>query len=330
MTTTSSNLKKPLGRDGPLVAPIGLGAMGMSEFYGPADDDESVRVLHHAIDVGMNFIDTADIGLLARVLATRRDEVFLCTKFGNVRGPNGEFLGVRGDPAYVKECCAKSLERLGVEQIDLYYQHRVDPKTPIEDTVRAMAELVNEGKVKYLGLSEASAATIRRAHAVHPITALQVEYSPWTVDIEQNDILRTCEELGIAIVAYSPLGRGFLTGQIKSIDDLAPTDYRRMNPRFEGENFAQNLKLVDELKAVAADKGVSATQLALAWVMRQSSKVAIVPIPGTRKIERVDENWAAKDIVITDEENSSIRKIIDSFTVHGTRYNAMGMKAVHL
>ncbi|KAI9362007.1 aldo/keto reductase [Zopfochytrium polystomum] len=318
MTTTGSNLKKPLGRDGPLVAPIGLGAMGMSEFYGPADDDESVRVLHHAIDVGMNFIDTADMygwgrneRLLARVLATRRDDVFLCTKFGSVRGPNGEFLGVRGDPAYVKECCAKSLERLGVEQIDLYYQHRVDPKTPIEDTVRAMAELVKEGKVKYLGLSEASAATIRRAHAVHPITALQVEYSPWTVDIEQNDILRTCEELGIAIVAYSPLGRGFLTGQIKSIDDLAPTDYRRMSPRFEGENFAKNLKLVDELKTVAAGKGV-------------------LHSPHPSVLKRVDENWAAKDIVITDEENSSIRKIIDSFTVHGTRYNAMGMKAVHL
>ncbi|KAI9313671.1 aldo/keto reductase [Zopfochytrium polystomum] len=339
-TSSSSNIKnnkKPLGRDGPLVAPVGLGAMGMSEFYGPSDDEENLRVLHHAIDVGMTFIDTADMygsganeRLIAKVLKTRRSEVFLCTKFGNVRGPNGEFLGVRGDPDYVRECCKKSLERLEVDCIDLYYQHRVDPKTPIEDTVRAMAELVKEGKVKYLGLSEASAATIRRAYAVHPIAALQIEYSPWTTDIEQNAVLKTCEELGIAIVAYSPLGRGFLTGQIKSVDDLAPDDFRRFIPRFQGDNFAKNLKIVDELNRLAAAKGVAASQLTLAWVARQSSKVSIIPIPGTRKIERVNENWAAKDIVLTDDEDSAIRAIIDSFTVEGTRYAKEHMHTVNI
>ncbi|KAJ1552398.1 hypothetical protein HK405_011473, partial [Cladochytrium tenue] len=238
------------------------------------------------------------------------------------------YLGVRGDPAYVRECCEKSLERLAVDCIDLYYQHRVDPKTPIEDTVRAMAELVKEGKVKYLGLSEASAATIRRAHAVHPIAALQIEYSPWTIDIEQNGVLETCEELGITVVAYSPLGRGILTGQLKTVDDLAPNDFRRFNPRFQGENFARNLALVDELTRAAAAKGVTVTQLTLAWVMRQSKKVPIIPIPGTRKIERVNENWAAKDVVLTDDEDQAIRKIIDSFTVSGLRYPEAAMRGV--
>ncbi|KAI9312298.1 aldo/keto reductase [Zopfochytrium polystomum] len=328
---------KPLGHGGPLVAPIGLGAMGMSEFYGPSDDSESLKVLHHAIDVGMNFIDTADMygsghneKLIAKVLKTRRNEVFICTKFGITRGPNGEIGAIRGDPEFVRESCRKSLERLEVDYIDLYYQHRVDPNTPIEDTVKAMAELVKEGKVKYIGLSEASAATIRRAHAVHPISAVEIEYSPWTIDIEQNDVLKTCEELGIAIVAYSPLGLGFLTGQIKSIDDLAADDYRRYTPRFQPENFAKNLKLVDELKRIASAKGVPATQLTLAWVARQSSKVSIIPIPGTRRIGRVDENWAAKDVVLTDEEDKAIRKIIDSFTVAGMRYPEEIMKAVNL
>ncbi|KAI9355695.1 aryl alcohol dehydrogenase [Zopfochytrium polystomum] len=248
---------KPLGHGDPLVAPVGLGAMGMSKFYGPSDDSESLKVLHHAIDVGMNFIDTADMygsghneKLIVKVLKTRRNDVYFAPR----------------RPEFVRESCRKSLERLEVDYIDLYYQQRVDPNTPIEDTVRAMAELVKEGKVKYIGLSEASAASIRRAHAVHPISAVEIEYSPWTIDIEQNDVLKTCEEFGIAIVVYSPLGLGFLTGQIKYIDDLAADDYRRYTPCFQPENFAKNLKLVDEVKRIASVKGVPATQLTLAWV----------------------------------------------------------------
>ncbi|KAJ3282636.1 hypothetical protein HDU76_008670 [Blyttiomyces sp. JEL0837] len=329
--------KVQLGKNGPFVAPIGLGAMGMSEFYaGAGNEEENLKTLNHAIDIGCNFIDTADMygsgkneQLLAKVLKTRRSEVFICTKFAIMRGPNGEFMGVNGSPEYVKKACYASLERLGIDCIDLYYQHRVDPKTPIEDTVRAMAELVKEGKVKYLGLSEASAATIRRAHAVHPISAYQVEYSPWTLDIEKNEILNTCKELGITVVAYSPLGRGFLTGSYKTPEDFPSEDYRRFNPRFQGEAFYKNLELVESLKKVAAQKGCTVSQLTLAWVISQAPDL-IIPIPGTTKAARVDENWGAKDVEITEEDEKLIRKILGEIEVAGTRYPAAGMAAVNI
>ncbi|KAJ3408333.1 hypothetical protein HDV05_005046 [Chytridiales sp. JEL 0842] len=327
--------KVPLGKNGPLVSPIGFGAMGLSEFYGPADEEENLKVLNHAIDIGCTFWDTADVygmganeKLIAKILKTRRDEVFLCTKFGIVRGTKGEFLGVDGSPEYIKKCCQASLDRLETPYIDLYYQHRVDPKTPIETTVKAMAELVKEGKVKYLGLSEASAATIRRAHAVHPITAVQVEYSPWSLDIEQNDILKTCEELGIAVVPYSPLGRGFLTGQIRSPSDFGPDDYRQYQPRFQRDAFYKNLALVDALKKLAEKKGITAAQLTLAWVKAQG--VCMISIPGTKKISRLEENFAAKDVVITEEDNQAVREILKTIPVIGQRYNEAGMRSTNL
>ncbi|KAJ3324043.1 hypothetical protein HDU76_013501 [Blyttiomyces sp. JEL0837] len=302
--------KVQLGRNGPYVAPIGLGAMGMSEFYaGSGNDEENLKVLNHAIDIGCNFIDTANVygptseneKLIAKLLKSRRSEVFICTKFGFVRGPKGEFLGIDGSPEY----------------------------TPIEDTVRAMAELVKEGKVKYLGLSEASAATIRRAHAIHPISAYQVEYSPWTLDIEQNGIFETCKELGIAIIPYSPLGRGFLTGSFKTPEDFPADDFRRHNPRFQGEAFYKNLELVESLKKVAAKKGCTVSQLTLAWVISQAPDL-IIPIPGTTKAARVDENWGAKDVEITEEDEKLIRKILGEIEVAGARYTAAGMAAVNL
>ncbi|KAJ3106896.1 hypothetical protein HDU97_005383 [Phlyctochytrium planicorne] len=318
-----------LGRNGPeFSSPIGMGLMGMSELYGATDDEESLRTINRAIDLGCNFLDTADCygwgdneRLLAKVLKTRRSEVFVCTKFGILRDAaeaGGRMTGINGKPEYVRASCQGSLERLGIDTIDLYYQHRVDPNTPIEDTVRAMAELVKEGKVKYIGLSEADAATIRRAHAIHPITAVQYEYSPWTIDIEENGVLDTCKELGIAIVAYSPLGRGFLTGQIKSIDDFDKDDYRRRSPRFMGDNFEKNLALVEALKAVAAKKGVSAGQLALAWVAHQYEYM--FAIPGTKKVSRFEENFAASKVVITKDDDEAVRHIISTIEVSGKRY----------
>ncbi|KAJ3118728.1 hypothetical protein HDU96_009317 [Phlyctochytrium bullatum] len=324
-----------LGKNGPVVAALGLGAMGMSEFYGVTNEEESLRTLNRSIDLGCTFIDTADmygIGenekLLAKVLKTRRKEVFLCTKFGILRDETGKFSGICGTPEYVKKACNASLERLGIDCIDLYYQHRVDPNTPIEDTVRAMAELVKEGKIRYIGLSEASAQTIRRAHAVHPVAAVQLEYSPWSIDIEQNGILETCKELGIAVVAYSPLGRGFLTGQFKSPDDFEEGDYRKFNPRFLGDNFKKNLAIVDALDAIAKKKGVTVTQLTLAWVSAQYEMM--IPIPGTKKVSRLEENWASTNITITPEDNAAIREIINSIPVAGTRYPEAGMKLVNL
>ena len=278
--------KRRLGRDGPEVSAIGLGCMGMSEFYSGGTEAESVATIHHALDRGVTFLDTADMygwgkneELVGRAIRERRGEVFLATKFGNVRGPNGEFLGVRGDPDYVRSACEASLQRLGVDSIDLYYQHRVDTKVPIEDTVGEMARLKEEGKIRFLGLSEAAPQTIRRAHATHPITALQSELSLWSRDVEA-EILPTVRELGIGFVAYSPLGRGFLTGQFKSADDFPEDDFRRNHPRFQGENFEKNIALVREVEAMAAAKGCTTAQLALAWVLAQGDDV--VPIPGTK------------------------------------------------
>src|SRR5690554_7415532 len=313
-----------LGIDGPEVSAIGLGCMGMSDFYGPAEDARSTEVIHRALDMGIDFFDTADMygvghneELLGRSLGHRRDEVVIATKFGNKRAPDGTFLGVDGRPEYVREACEASLRRLGVDVIDLYYQHRVDPNTPIEETVGAMAELVEEGKVRWLGLSEAAPETIRRAHAVHPITALQTEYSLWTRDPEDG-LLELCDALGIAFVAYSPLGRGFLTGAIRSIDDLAPDDWRRSNPRFQGENFRKNLELVDAVHEMAQEKGCTPAQLALAWVLAQGRQ--IVPIPGTRKLDRLAENVAAVEIELTREELDRLDRIAPKGITAGSRY----------
>ncbi len=309
--------------------------MGMSEFYDPKgmDDAESIRVIHRYLDAGGNFLDTADVyglgrneTLVGRAIAGRRDEVILATKFANVRGPNGEFLGVRGDPQYVRECCEASLKRLGVEVIDLYYQHRVDPATPIEETVGAMAELVKAGKVRHIGLSEAAPATIRRAAKVHPIAALQTEYSLWSREPE-DEILPTVRELGIGFVAYSPLGRGFLTGAFKTIDDLAPDDYRRRAPRFQGENFGKNLELVAKIEEIASAKGCTPSQLALAWVLAQGSD--IVPIPGTKRSKYLDENLGAIEVRLTPKELSEIDMVLPSGSTSGDRYPAQAMQAVN-
>lgn len=322
---------RDLGRSGAAVSAIGLGCMGMSEFYGASDEAESLATLDRSIEIGVTFWDTADMygsgeneKLLAKVLKDRRDEVFLATKFGNVRGPNGEFLGVRGTPEYVKQACDASLRRLGVDRIDLYYQHRVDPNVPIEDTVGAMAELVSEGKVRFLGLSEAAAGTVRRAAAVHPIAALQTEYSLWTRDVEA-EILPTCRELGVALVAYSPLGRGFLTGRFRSLDDLPADDYRRNNPRFQGENFAKNLALADRIKEIADSKGGTPAQIAIAWLLAQGDDV--IPIPGTRTTGRLEENAASVDVTLTPDE---LKELTDALPeAAGTRYPEAGMKAVN-
>ncbi|KAJ3294317.1 hypothetical protein HDU79_011190 [Rhizoclosmatium sp. JEL0117] len=306
----------------PLVSRLGYGAMGLSQSYGPADRTESFAVLDRLAESGCTFIDTADVygnghneELIGEWLKKSGKKVFLCTKFGFVSlSP----LVINGSKEYVKKACDASLQRLGVDCIDLYYQHRVDPNTPIEDTVSALAELVKEGKIRYIGLSEASAETIRRAHKIHPIAAVQLEYSPWTLDIEQNGILSTCNELGIAVVAFSPLGRGFLTGQYKSVDDFAPDDARRNMPRFQGEAFAQNLKIVDALQELATKKGVSLTQLTLAWVMRQGPNV--IPIPGTKSVARLNENLGALSVTLTDEEDAAVRKVINSVPAVGERY----------
>jgi len=325
--------RRVLGRGGLRVSEIGLGCMGMSDFYGPADESTNLAVLHHALDIGISFLDTADMygvgrneRLLAKLLETRRAEIVLATKFGNVRAPDGKFLGIDGSPAYVASACDASLKRLGVDHIDLYYQHRVDPKVPIEETVGAMAKLVAAGKVRHLGLSEASAATLRRAASVHPIAALQSEYSLWSTDVEQ-DVLVACRELGVGFVAYSPLGRGFLTGAIRQIDDLAKDDGRRMFPRFQGENFDANRRLVEALSAVARECPCTLPQLALAWLVHQGPY--IVPIPGTRRIERLDENAAAARVRLTDEQLGRIRKVLRENAVAGLRYPQFAMASVN-
>jgi len=307
--------------------------MGMSEFYGGRDEAEAVATIHRGIDLGVTFLDTADMYgpftnevLVGKAIADRRDQVVLATKFGNVRSETGEFLGIRGDADYVRQACDASLKRLGVDHIDLYYQHRVDTDTPIEETVGAMAELVKAGKVRYIGLSEAGPETIRRAHAVHPITALQTEYSLWSREPEE-EILPTVRQLGIGYVAYSPLGRGFLTGQIRSVDDLAEDDYRRHAPRFQGENFQKNLDLVREIEAMAREKRCTPSQLALAWLLAQGED--IVPIPGTKKRARLEENVATLDVPITAEDRARIDRILPPGAAAGTRYAAPQMQALN-
>jgi aryl-alcohol dehydrogenase-like predicted oxidoreductase len=307
--------------------------MGMSEFYGGGSDQESIATIHHALDRGVTFLDTADMygvgrneELVGRAIKDRRDQVFLATKFGNVRGPAGEFLGVRGDPEYVRSACEASLKRLGVEVIDLYYQHRVDANVPIEDTVGAMARLKEEGKIRFLGLSEAAPRTIRRAAAVHRITAVQTELSLWSRDAEA-EVIPTVRELGIGYVAYSPLGRGFLSGRFKSPDDFPDDDFRKFHPRFQGENFQKNLDLVREVERMAEEKGCTTAQLALAWVLAQGDD--IVPIPGTKHVRYLDENIGALEVKLTPEDLRRLDEILPPGAAAGERYHSRGMETVN-
>ena len=324
---------RKLGNQGLEVSELGLGCMGMSEFYGSGDEQEAIATIHHALNLGVNFLDTADMygpftneKLVGRAIKDRRDQVIIATKFGNVRSPEGGWLGINGKPEYVRKSCDESLQRLGVDVIDLYYQHRVDVTVPIEETVGAMAELVQQGKVRYLGLSEAAPATIRRAQAIHPISALQTEYSLWSRDPE-DEILPTLRELGIGFVPYSPLGRGFLTGAIASPDDFAPDDFRRISPRFQGENFAKNLELVEQVKAIATEKGITAGQLALAWLLAQGDD--IVPIPGTKRRKYLEENIGAATVTLTAEDIHRINAVAPQGIAAGDRYPAQNMSALN-
>ena len=325
---------RTLGRSGPEVSAIGLGCMGMSAFYGePSSEGDAISVIHRALDLGLNFFDTAEMYgphtnevLLGRALKDRRDEAFVATKFGIGYNAERTALTVDGSPANVRRAIEGSLKRLGMDHVDLYYLHRVDANTPIEETVGAMAELVKEGKVRFLGLSEAAPATLRRGHAVHPVTALQTEYSLWSREPE-DEILATCEELGVGFVPYSPLGRGFLSGDIRSVEDLAPDDFRRNNPRFQGENFQKNLDLVEAVSAIAADKGVTPAQLALAWVLAQGDN--LVPIPGTRRIRTLEENIAAAEIVLTAEDLGRIEAVFPKGAASGHRYAEAARSALN-
>jgi len=325
--------KRNLGNEGLAVSELGLGCMGMSEFYGTTDEDESIATIRRAIDLGVTFLDTADMygpftneKLVGKAIQGRREEVQLATKFGNVRGEDGSFRGVRGDAEYVRECCDASLRRLGVDHIDLYYQHRVDPETPIEETVGAMKELVEAGKVRYLGLSEAGTETIRKAHAVHPISALQSEYSLFTRDVE-DEVLPTLRELGIGFVPYSPLGRGFLTGRFKSIEDMPEEDTRSARfPRFAEENFMKNVELADRVREVAEGKGVTPGQLALAWLLAQGTD--IVPIPGTKRRRYLEENAGASGVELTEEDLRRIEEAMPRGSAAGERYSEEMMRAV--
>jgi aryl-alcohol dehydrogenase-like predicted oxidoreductase len=319
--------RRRLGTQGLEVSAMGLGCMGMSEFYGSTDEDEAVRTIHRALELGVTFLDTADMygpftneRLVGRAVADLRGDVEIATKFGNVRGEDGGRRGIRGDAEYVREACDASLERLGVEHIDLYYQHRVDKTVEIEETVGAMKELVDAGKVRYLGLSEASPDTIRRAHAVHPITALQTEYSLWSRDPEA-EILPTVRELGIGFVAYSPLGRGFLSGRFRSPSDFPEDDFRRHHPRFQGENFDRNIELVERVEEMASEKGVTAGQLALAWVLHRGDD--IVPIPGTKRVRYLEENAAAAEISLSEDDMARLEEIAPAGAAAGDRYADM-------